>query len=433
MQDNLYNLAFERSILSSILFEPVQFEELGSILKPDDFYLPAHGSIFLCMSVLTQSDKPIDEEFLKKELIKIKVFDEQVMLEILSANPISNTKAYVDEIIDKSKLRKLLSLTNTIKTIVVEDNGTSDEVIAEVENQLLKLDSNSDIDMPIDMNMAINQFETMTPPPLIQTGIKAIDNMLCGGIESAQLIHIGGESNVGKTILTKQILKYVANNHKTLFFSFEMPKWKIARQLAKTNFNRQNYFITDSQMMGNDVSDVSRMIKRMKRKQDIRFFVIDSKMKLTHNHYKGQSSVEKIAEIDAILARLCQELDIVIFMITQLSKEDQRNGTMSGYGSGMSDYEADMKLLLSFVDGSKDTRRKLEVKKNRQDVRFEPVTLTLDTNTLEFMSIRVEETIYDGHKPFGGNKVNQTFVKALMPDKPPPIELPESLDGGGFL
>jgi len=39
--DNLYNLAFERSILSSIVFEPGQFDELSTTLKKDDFYLPA--------------------------------------------------------------------------------------------------------------------------------------------------------------------------------------------------------------------------------------------------------------------------------------------------------------------------------------------------------------------------------------------------------
>ncbi|MEK6659528.1 MAG: DnaB-like helicase C-terminal domain-containing protein, partial [Campylobacterota bacterium] len=381
---------------------------------------------------LVKKGMPIDEEFIKKELLNKRAFDEQVMLEILSANPAANLKAYVNEIKEKSKLRKLLHLTNDIKKTAIEDNGSSDAIVALVEQHLLDLDNSSNIDMPIDMDIAINDFKNMTPPPLIKIGIPAIDIMLMGGIESAQLVHIGGDSNVGKTILTKQILKNVSNYHRVLFFSFEMPKWKIARQLQHQQFNRQNYFITDSQMMGNDVSDVARMTKRMKRKQNIRFVVIDSKMKLTHAHFKGNSSVERIADIDAILARLCQELDIVIFMITQLSKEDQKNGTMSGYGSGMSDYEADMKLLLSFFDGKNDTRRKLQVMKNRQDVNYEPVTLQLDTKSLEFTST-VVETIYDSHLPFGGTKINVTHRPKLMPDKPVPIEAPETIEAGLFL
>ena len=136
MQDNLYNLAFERSILSSIVFEPSQFDELSTALREDDFYLPAHQDIFKVMMLLLQKDQPIDEEFIKKELIKMKKFDEQVMLEILSANPISNTRAYVDEIKDKSLKRHLLTLTTEIKRVTVEEELPSAEVIDIVEKKL---------------------------------------------------------------------------------------------------------------------------------------------------------------------------------------------------------------------------------------------------------------------------------------------------------
>ena len=136
MQDNLYNLAFERSILSSIVFEPQQFDDLSVELNSDDFYLPAHQDIFGVMLTLLQKDQPIDEEFIKKELIKIKKFDEQVMLEILSANPISNTKAYVEEIKDKSLKRHLLTLTTEIKRVTVEEELPSAEVVDIVEKKL---------------------------------------------------------------------------------------------------------------------------------------------------------------------------------------------------------------------------------------------------------------------------------------------------------
>ncbi|OHE07760.1 MAG: replicative DNA helicase, partial [Sulfurimonas sp. RIFCSPLOWO2_12_FULL_36_74] len=84
-------------------------------------------------------DQPIDEEFIKKELIKMKKFDESVMLEILSANPISNTKAYVDEIKDKSLKRHLLTLTTEIKRVTVEEELTSAEVIDIVEKKLYEI------------------------------------------------------------------------------------------------------------------------------------------------------------------------------------------------------------------------------------------------------------------------------------------------------
>jgi len=136
MQDELYNLAFERSILSSIIFDPASFEELSGSINTDDYYLPSHRAIHEAMQTLESSNKPIDEEFLKKELIKKNRFDEQVLLEILSANPISNTRAYVEEIVDKSRLRKLLNVTNVIKKGVIEDKLSSDEVISQTEDEL---------------------------------------------------------------------------------------------------------------------------------------------------------------------------------------------------------------------------------------------------------------------------------------------------------
>jgi replicative DNA helicase len=91
------------------------------------------------MIALMQRDEPIDEEFIKKELIKIKKFDEQVMLEILSANPISNTKAYVNEIKDKSLKRHLLTLTTEIKRVTVEEELPSAEVVDIVEKKLYEI------------------------------------------------------------------------------------------------------------------------------------------------------------------------------------------------------------------------------------------------------------------------------------------------------
>ncbi|MGB3961663.1 MAG: replicative DNA helicase, partial [Sulfurimonas sp.] len=112
-------------------------------LRKDDFYLPAHQDIFACMLALLQKDQPIDEEFIKKELQRIKKFDEQIMLEILSANPISNTKAYVAEIKDKSLKRHLLTLTTEIKRVTVEEQLSSAEVIDIVEKKLYEITQDS--------------------------------------------------------------------------------------------------------------------------------------------------------------------------------------------------------------------------------------------------------------------------------------------------
>jgi len=405
MQDNLYNLAFERSILSSILFDPASFEELGSSIHPDDYYLPAHRVIFEAMHVLESQNKPLDEEFLKRELLKTNRFDEQVMLEILSANPISNTQAYVEEMVELSKLRKLLNITNTIKKLIVENGSTSTEAITEIEKHLFSIDRNSTSAMPVDMNRAIQDYKDMDIPPLIKTGIKSVDELLCGGIESAQLVHIGGESGIGKTTFTKQILKNICEIHPVLFFSFEMPRWKMAKQLEKKNFKRENYYIIDSRETSSDVSDVVRMLRKMKHSKGIRFALVDSSMELSNKHFEGNSDVGRKADIDKQLARAANELDIVIFLITQISSENIKNGLMKSYGSSLSDYATDMKILMLKGDNSDVT---LSIEKTRQDASLHvKIPMWFNKRELEFTDSRMVETIYEEYPSATANQQKQ--------------------------
>jgi len=136
MQETLYNIAFERSVISSIIFDPASFEDIVGILKESDFYLPAHANIYSSINSLYNKNTPIDEEFLKQDLIKNNAYHEQVLLEIMVANPISNTKAYIEEIVDKSRVRSLIGLSSTIKKHALEENESSDTIISRIETDL---------------------------------------------------------------------------------------------------------------------------------------------------------------------------------------------------------------------------------------------------------------------------------------------------------
>ena len=90
--NNLHNINIERSVLSSVLFNPATFEEVAAVLNAKDFYLPSHRYIFEAMEACEREDLPIDEEFLKKKLNQQGRFDEDAMLEILSTNPYQQQK-----------------------------------------------------------------------------------------------------------------------------------------------------------------------------------------------------------------------------------------------------------------------------------------------------------------------------------------------------
>ena len=393
-----YNLVFEQTVLSSAInaFTPDDVDAILSQLKEDLFYLPAHRNIYSAINRLQIANKPLDEEFIKTTLEVDKLWDEQVMLGVLMQNPISNIEPYVAQLKELSRKRSLQALTHKIKNLLVEDNASADEVQAMIELELQDMESNSGIGSPITMQQAIYEYEHMQEPPKIETGIKKLDEMLCGGIEPAQLVHIGGEKNVGKTTIMKQILYNTSNGLDSLFFSFEMPTWKMAKYTKKLKgpAKLSRYHIIDTQKMkSRDVMDVARMIRMQHRKNNIRFVLIDSKMKLTHKTFKGSNDSDKKGDIDAILNAAVQETGIVLLMIVQLSKSDIQNGSMSSYGSGLSDYEADMQIMM-YNSKDNDNAVELKVSKNRQEVKHEPIKLWLDTEEFRFVDTRMVETVY---------------------------------------
>ncbi len=142
----MYNLNIERAVLSAIMFDPKTFEEIAAKLKPHDFYLPFHQHIFVAMEELSKEDKPIDEEFLKTKLSGTNNYDEVALLDILAANPISNTDAYIEEIKSRSTKRALATLATTIKKVTIEDNLPTEEVMNLVEKKLYEITQNSTSD-----------------------------------------------------------------------------------------------------------------------------------------------------------------------------------------------------------------------------------------------------------------------------------------------
>jgi replicative DNA helicase len=130
-----YNLAFERSVLATIIFDPSSFKDIK--IKATDFYLASHQSIYKTMELLDLNDIPIDESFLKIELEKQKKFDERAMVEILTANPVSNYQPYIEVIKKHAKTREVLSAITHVRAYA--ENNDGDDLLSELESTVERL------------------------------------------------------------------------------------------------------------------------------------------------------------------------------------------------------------------------------------------------------------------------------------------------------
>lgn len=103
----------EKAVLSSILFNPEEFEKINKILKADDFSSSAHQKIYEVMQRLNDEEMPIVEDFISKRLNNPKLND--VLIDILSANPISNVLVYAKEIKKDSLTRQIQQLSSKLQ------------------------------------------------------------------------------------------------------------------------------------------------------------------------------------------------------------------------------------------------------------------------------------------------------------------------------
>ncbi|SFP02506.1 DnaB-like helicase N-terminal domain-containing protein [Hydrogenimonas thermophila] len=145
--DTISNLNIERAVLSTIIFDPVRYEEIAVQLKPEDFYHPFHQHLFVAMEELFKGDQPIDEEFLREKLTQKNQFDEVAFLDIVAyTNPLSNANAYIKEIKAKAQKRKLLDVTTTTKKMVADGNKPGD-IAANIMQQIDEISKEIDVEV----------------------------------------------------------------------------------------------------------------------------------------------------------------------------------------------------------------------------------------------------------------------------------------------
>ncbi len=384
MEENLYNLAFERSVLSSIIFEPSQFDDLEGILNEQDFYLPAHQDIFAAMKMLVQKDEPIDEEFIKKELSGKKRFDEGVMLEILACNPISNTSAYVREIKEKALKRHLLTLTTEIKRVTMEEELPGSQVVDLVERKLYEITQDAQTSDFKDANtVAIETMEYIQEMKKrgnsilvgVDTGFADLNKMTTG-FGKGDLVIIAARPAMGKTSLALNMVEnLISKNKGVAFFSLEMPAEQLMLRLLsiRTSINLQKLRIGDlnddewsrlndavEQMQGSklfvddqgslNINQLRSRLRKLKSQHpEIEIAVIDYLQIMSGTGTRDRHL--EVSEISRGLKMLARELNMPIVALSQLnrgleSRNDKRPMLSDIRESGSIEQDADIILFV---------------------------------------------------------------------------------------
>ena len=199
--------------------------------------------------------------------------------------------------------------------------------------------------------------------PKYMTGVDWLDREI-GGFRSGTFVNLAGQSFSGKTSLALKILANVAEYNKAFLASLEMYENKLVDKLNHLSPTQKKNLIVSQKCF--KIEELES-IMRTQAKKGVKFFVLDSRMKLTVQ--QGEKEYQKIALLSGKLASLTQELGIIVILINQTSEEDLKNGRFSLKGSGDQFYDSDCVLFLAIAEDKKtgDEKRLCFCKKDRDN------------------------------------------------------------------
>ncbi len=422
MEGHLYNLNIERAVLNSIIYDPENvYEEVAAQLKPSDFYHPFHQNLFTAMEELYQGGEPIDEEFLKEKLEAKNQFDEAMFLEVLAANPITNTAAYVREIKEKAIKRELVYLTTEIKKVTIEEDLPIEDVIDRVQSRLYQITSETSTQDFKDARRAME--ETLEHLRLMKergnsiltgldTGFHEL-NLKTAGFNAGDLIIIAARPSMGKTAFSLNLAQAVLDQGKGVaIFSLEMPaqqlmqrmlsakgsiplqrlrvgnlsdlEWSEVARLADEYANKK-LFIDDNGSI--NVHQLRAKLRKLKSQHpEVELAIIDYLQLMTGSGTKDRHL--EISEISRSLKLLARELQIPIIALSQLnrsleSRPDKRPMLSDLRESGAIEQDADV-ILFVYRD---DVYKLKEFKQKQKEAAERGMKLDMP----EFQEKKVEE------------------------------------------
>jgi len=143
MQEKIYNIDIETTVLSSIIFKPTLLNKYNRKIKKNIFYSPTYRIIIDKILNLHKNNKVFDVDILVKEL-GVKYGND--LIYILSKNPASNLDDYLDILQDFSVKRDMKQLALEIDK-GLELNNSRIELQAKINNLTKKINIENELDL----------------------------------------------------------------------------------------------------------------------------------------------------------------------------------------------------------------------------------------------------------------------------------------------
>ena len=384
------SLEAERFILGALLTggEGV-WDEVMDILKPEDFYKPAHQDIFASMEGFYKEGRTADVLSLSEELKKKQQLESTggplYLAELVkeSASTVS-AKECSNLIHEKSVLRKIISLCTDFRQKAFSQNYDKlDGFIDSLEKELFQFTENLSAQalLPVQsfIKESMDKLEDLHHKKLNVTGVPTsfteLDH-LTSGFQPGELTIIAARPSMGKTALSLNMALSAGQNNKSVaFFSLEMAKEQILTRLlslagkvplshlrtgqiaaadwdkltqAAGSISETKFFVDDSSSLS--PFEVRSRARRIKSRHGLDLLIVDYLQLMTLKS-SMESREREVSEISRLLKSLAKELHIPVLALSQLNRSVEgrtnRRPLLSDLReSGSIEQDADLIMML---------------------------------------------------------------------------------------
>lgn len=202
----------EEAVIGSILIDPGAYMTVAAFLKPDDFFLLRHKTIWQAFERLGARGEPIDHITLAEELENMQVLDEiggRAYLIQLANN--TGTSMYAEvygRLVERTSIRrKLMIAADDIKKLAMDEALNIDAVVSDAESKLFTVTETQVKRDFVPMWDALSAYYDRIEYMLqhrseslgVPSGYRDLDALL-GGFQKSDLLVFAGRPGMGKCI-----------------------------------------------------------------------------------------------------------------------------------------------------------------------------------------------------------------------------------------
>ncbi|MEM7683142.1 MAG: replicative DNA helicase [Planctomycetota bacterium] len=365
-------------------------EVLQVVTGPDDFFKPAHVSIYGALLDLYEHDQSIDMVQLNQKLVDRGVLDQvgglDYLLELAESVPSAAGALHYARIVrDKALIRRLISSSGQIIHDCHHHDGKAEEMLDRAGRALFELQQTGGMAEATSLKDLLDetyrQLEAQDGRAVtgLETGFRDLDGYT-NGLQPGELIIVAARPSMGKTAFMLNMAEHAAATigQPAALFSLEMSKQQLAlrllcsrsgvdshklrrNMLSRDDFGRLSMTVgqlSEAPLFIDDTPGLSLMqlrakARRLAMEHHIKIIFVDYLQLMSDPG--SESRQQEVSSLSRGVKALARELEVPVVCLSQLNRQaENREGhrpRMSDLReSGSIEQDADVVMMLHRED-----------------------------------------------------------------------------------